>query len=224
MDPTASLAILHAPCYGPKVSRTTQRTAEGTRADSIGYSEFYKQAGNLGVDSKYRDVVGHSNVNTRLVDSPRGDAGDNPISVRGDHHLRSAKVFKVTSPGTPLKFAPERWLVVARYEWGGEVVCHVNVHPSPVFTSLVKWRRVMRAAAGEVRKAKARGDLVVLTGDLQTRAAQVWLRRLGLRVWRVGIDYVAYDPRLQRRDAGSRTWTPDGMDHVWMLAEFRLAS
>jgi hypothetical protein len=222
----SDLMILHAPGYAPRMTLATVARAERTNADSIGYSEAYKVAHMLGVNNDYRDVVGHSQVNTRKVNpSLRGDAGDNPISVRGDHHLQSAKVEKITNPGTPLKYAPERWGTRATYEWtdsGGLFVTHISVHPSPLFTGIRRWRRVMRWASAEVQEAHARGELVVLTGDMNSRFASAFLRpgRIGLRPWRVGIDYIFYDRRLLLAEA--RTLAVNGMDHPWMLGTFTL--
>lgn len=222
MDRT--LRILHAPCYAPKVHLGAIFTAERTKADSIGYSELYRVAHLVGHHpTRYQGVVGHSDVDTRFVDSPRGDAGDNPIAVRGDHRILGANIVKLTKPGRPLKYAPERWGKAVRYRWTDEVVCHIDVHPSPKFTSLAKWARVMRWAAKQVRDAQARGELVVLTGDLQTRrTATLLLRRLGLKVWRERIDFIAHDPRLQKQASSHVIQVPTS-DHPWMLAEFKLA-
>lgn len=218
------LKVLHAPGYAPRVGPASVRAAEDNHPDTIGWSEAYKAAGWLNQRPLYRAVVGRSKVNTRKVTSTRGDAGDNPISVRDDHHISDRRSYRVTHPG-PLpvrKWAPERWVTVAVFEWNGEWVTHINVHPSPPFTGLLKWRKVMNAALREVRMAKAAGRLVVLTGDLQTRSAGAKLIRVGLKVWREGIDYVAYSPRFQRQVDGSRTFKPEGMDHPWMLAALRL--
>lgn len=226
VDTPKVLRILHAPGHAPDVSLASVLDAERTGADSIGYSEAYRIAGSTLAGSRdYQVVRGMSRTNTRAVRSPRGDAGDNPIAVRDDHHIADRRAYRVTRPGFPRKFAPERWVTVAVFEWrdAGEWVTHINIHPSPRFVGLSKWHRVMAAGLREVRKAKAQGRLVVLTGDLQTGAARRMLERAGLKVWQVGVDYIAYDQRFTRHiDGDSRTFKPAGMDHPWMLAELSL--
>lgn len=220
VDPTPALkpiVFLHAPGYAPKMTEAIVLEAEATEADSIAYSEAYRVAP-LKSRKAYRSRVGFSVTRTRAVDSPNGDAGDNPVCVRRDHRITRSEMRAVDSPGRPRKYAPQRWLTAVDYLWGDQLVCHISVHPSPVFCGIHKWSKVMRQAALEVEAARKRGALVVLSGDLQTRAATRTLKAMGLQVWRDRIDFIAHDARLLL--TSRRTFRPAGMDHNWMLGTF----
>jgi hypothetical protein len=220
----ATLRILHAPGYAPAVSLATVKAAEATGADSVGFSELYRVAW-AGVDlfqsDRLRAWCGFSEVDTRAVDSPRGDAGDNPVAVRRRHKITGRAAYRVNRPGEPEKFAPERWITRVDYTWAGLVVTHVNAHPSPLFVGRWKWRKVMRAVRREVRRAQQLGHLVIVTGDLQstTLPAPIF-SNLGLDTWRVGVDWIAYDRRLRLVERVQPT--PPLMDHPWLLATFTL--
>lgn len=214
------LKILHAPGHAPDFTDAIVAEAESTDADSLGYSEAYRLADDLMNRPHYVGVCGHSSTDTRAVRSPRGDAGDNPVCVNKRHPLIGSRCWKVDSPGTPRKFAPERWVVKAVYRWAGHRVAHISVHPSPVFVGALKWRRVMREALREARACLALGYLVILSGDLQTRFCSKLLRDSGLEVGRSGVDYIAHSPELVR--VRLKTWRPKGMDHDWMLCTYAL--
>lgn len=217
------LTVLHAPGYAPAMDEVIIARIEELAPDSAGISEAYRIAGRpLHNRRDYRARVGRSDRDTRAVVSPMGDAGDTPILVRGDLDIVRHRAFKVTNPNAALwrKFAPERWLNVVSYEWAGRTVTHINVHPSPYFAGPRKWLKVMRAAVREVHAAKARGELVVLTGDLQTGRATALLREAGLTVWAVGVDFIA---TFGFRRAGVQVVNVPRLDHPWMLARLRVA-
>lgn len=219
MDPE-TLRILHAPAYGPRFTEAHLHRAEATGADSIGYSEAYRVANHLD-SARYVGVVGHSQVDTRRVASPCGDAGDNPMAVKRTHAITRRVARKITRPGRPRKFAPERYLYAVTYRWHGHKVTHVNLHPSPLFCGRLPWLRILRAALAEVRHAKRAGHLVVLTGDLNNAGSLTYglLRAAGLKVWREHIDYVCHNRAL--RIVGRQVIHVDGFDHPWMLADLQ---
>ncbi len=212
------LVIVCAPGYAPRFTLDTVRAAEALDADSIGYTEAYKVAATLGATtSRYRSFVGKSDVDTRAVTSMRGDAGDNPVSVlRGRGAVGQA--YRIDGPGRPAKYAPERWLTMAAYRWNGRRVVHINLHPSPRFCGWRKWRKAIRRGTAEVERALAAGRIVVLTGDLQSRRATRLLKESGLKVWRVGVCFIAYSPDLHLAD--QEVHRVAGMDHPWMVATF----
>lgn len=226
-DPRAQLRILHAPGKAPNVDLHTLHTAEKANADSIGYSEVYKVTASLEVArARYKTPLAVSRVRTRKMNSPHGDAGDNPVSVRWDHHQFGHTAYKVDDPSRlpgMAKWGPERWLYRVDYRWDALAVTHIDIHPSPVFVGLAKWRRVMDAMVAEARKAQAAGNLVIVTGDLQSaRLPASYFKRLGLDTWNMGVDWIAFDRRLGRM--GSVVEHPAGMDHPWMLAMFVLVN
>lgn len=214
---TARLVVLHAPGYAPEMDERVVEKAEALGADSIGWSEVYRMADRLS-SVGYWCQVRTSPVSTRAVRSPRGDAGDNPISVRRRRQVRRSSAVKVTDPGQPLKYAPERWVYTVTYQWDRGLVTHISAHPSPLFVGNRPWRAVMRVALGEVKAARRRGEDVVLSGDFQTGRlfCKTMLRAAGLRVWNDGVDYVCHSKGLRR--VSEQTIRVDGLDHPWMLA------
>ncbi|CAA9242867.1 MAG: hypothetical protein AVDCRST_MAG83-1736 [uncultured Arthrobacter sp.] len=214
----STLIILHAPGYAPRFDLDTIETAEGTGADSIGWSEAYRMADELARRPDYLIRMGNTRTHTRVVPSPRGDAGDNPISFRKGRQTRLVRAVRATGPGEPRKYAPERWVYAVTYRWSGEWVTHVHAHPSPLFVGRGPWLRVMHATLREVRQAKRRGEHVVLTGDLQTRKRflKVMLRAAGLRIWNEHVDYLCHTRGL--KFAGREVLKVEGIDHPWLLA------
>jgi hypothetical protein len=213
--------FLCAPGHAPDVWPSTVAEAEQTGADAIAWSEAYRESDNLLNRPKYRAVIGRSDVNTRAVSSPHGDAGDNPVSVAWGLPIDRRVVTKVDDPGKPAKFAPERWLYEVDVVWQGKVVTIISAHPSPLFVGRLKWAKVMREVRKAIRRAQARGNAVILAGDLQTggRLVRYYMRGLGMKAWVVGVVWVAWSG-LEQVDG--RTLQPKGMDHQWMLATFKL--
>lgn len=212
------LLILHAPGYAPEFDVEAIRIAEKTGADSIGWSEAYREADELAERPEYRTVMGSSRTDTRLVKSPRGDAGDNPISVRKGRRIRRTRARRLTPPGEPQKYAPERWGYSVTYQWDGETFTHIHLHPSPLFVGKGQWVRVMAWGIAEAGRAMRRGEHFALTGDLQTRRAfcKTMLRAAGMRVWNEHVDYVCVSRSL--RFVSQRVIHVEGFDHPWMLA------
>ncbi len=214
----AKLRILHAPGYGPRANKSTLRRIKNTRVDSAGTSEAYRIAHLFGYVDGYTGISFHSPTSTRRVQpSLSGDAGDNPMLVRDDHLLLSSRVSKLTDPGQPRRLTPERWGYQVRYEWDDKIVCHINLHMSVRWLHPWRWKQEWKWARSEVLSARRHGEYVVVTGDLNTRSAGKQLRELGLKVWRIGVDYLAFDERLFR--GNSRSWTPPNTDHPWMRAD-----
>lgn len=223
MVPPDRLVILHAPGHAPDVTFEHTKEAIATEADSIAYSEWYKEIDNLRFLRHFRTIVAKSTVDTRAVHSSHGDAGDNPICVRRPNLVTRLRAYKAddASQGTARqrKNGPERWVYVVDYTWAGQTICHISAHPSPLFVGKLKWLRVMRLVQREVRKAYARGCLPIVTGDLQTGLlATNMLKGVALNVWRDRIDFIAYSPDLLLVDR--KTWKPAGMDHFWLLGTF----
>lgn len=216
----ARLRILHAPGYGPRATKANLSRILNSNPTSAGTSESGRIAHLFGtptVTPGYEGVVGFSPVDTRRArPSYRGDAGDNPMLVRAELPIHTIKIEKLTDPGRPLKLTPERWGYAVRYEWNGQVVRHINMHMSIRVLHPWRWRREWNWLRNQVVSANRRGDLPVVTGDLNTGRASTKLRKLGLIVWRIGVDYVAWSHRLGL--VKSRKWTPPNVDHPWMLA------
>lgn len=222
-DPHAQLKIAHTPGHAPDVTMDTVRVAELLGADSYSPSEWYRVADKVRDRPKYEGIVGFSKTNTRAVVSPRGDAGDNPVCIKKQHEILHRVSRVVDKPGTPAKFAPERSLKRGDYRWNQLVVSHTSIHPSPTFVGIEKWRHVMEEMVKEVEDAQADGHLVVVTGDLQSPILPApYFKRLGLKTWSTGVDWIAYDRRLGL--LGQVTQHVAGMDHPWMTATFVLVN
>jgi hypothetical protein len=221
--PDEALIVGHFPGYAPVMHRPDiLHRMKQTGCDSGGISEGYRIAGRvLHGDPDYRVRVGRSDVDTRACPSPMGDAGDTPIIVRREHPLLWSSADRITKPGLPRKFAPERWLTVATYRHPQGIVTHVNVHPSPVFCSLLAWRRNMKAALRAVA-ARTAGNHVVLTGDLQTKRVRGMLTDAGLSAWNNGVDWIAWSEGLQL--VSTRVIQVPDLDHPWLVGTFAARS
>jgi hypothetical protein len=220
MDDT--LRVAHCPGYAPRYLMRQVRQAERLGADSWATSEAYRVAPRLDTRPGYAAVLGTSTTDTRMVSSPQGDAGDNPVMVRRRHPITRQHAEQVTPPGEPRKYAPERWVysVTYRLHGDGHKVTHVSVHPSPLFCGRLSWLKVMRAALAEVRRAKRLRHYVILTGDLQTsgRLARGLLRLAGLVVHAHGIDYLCHNKALTMV-GDLQVLQVDGFDHPWLVAD-----
>lgn len=225
---SGALSILHAPCHGPSLDLGAIRFACSVGADSIGFTEGYRQIRALRRRVSYRCRVGKSSIDTRLGPSPRGDAGDVPILVRRRHPLVEWSAVPVTPPGEPRKIAPERWLTRVVYDHPFGLVEHINAHPDPMVVrdGGSHARYLERLEAMSVRAIR-RGHHLIVTGDLQARGGIVWnmFGYLDLDTWRVGIDWVGYSPHLRLVER-TRLVDPSqvGVEHPhpWMLARFAL--
>lgn len=117
------------------------------------------------------------------------------------------------------RVAPARVLTEARYEHpvarvvGCKGVAHINLHPvagpkqlngrNPMAPLTRQYRKAWKAARKAARQARADGFVVVLTSDAQmdNRSRRPWApakqaKRMGLRTWSTGIDWLMFDPRL----------------------------
>lgn len=221
------LTILHAPSWAPGIDLASVRLACSTRADSIGFTEAFRVISLLQRRVAYRCRVGRSQVDTRAVNSPRGDAGDVPILIRRRRPMIDWDALRVCPPGHPPKYAPERWITDAVYDHPFGDVAHINAHPDPRFVDpfAEHWARYMDRLRSRVRFHQRRGRIVILTGDLQTGALADWFDTLDLAHWRAGIDYVGYSPHLrlaERSILRDPAQVREEHPHPWMLARFAL--
>lgn len=221
------LTILHAPGYAPSLDLGAIRFACSVGADSIGFTEAYKVIPALRRRVAYRCKVGRSSTDTRAVESPRGDAGDVPILIRRRHRLVDWRAVRMTPPGEPRKFAPERWATSATYAHPFGDVEHLALHPDPRFVDDDLWRAYMSRAESLAIRALDRGRHLIVTGDLQVGSTLLapMFARLDLDYWRLGVDYIAHSPHLRMRER-SRLVDPSQVEvehpHPWMLARFAL--
>lgn len=219
------LSVLHAPSYAPRIGLPSVRLACSTGVDSIGWTEAYGVVSALRRRVSYRCRVGRSSTDTRVVTSPRGDAGDVPILVRRSWPLVSWRALRLTDPGTPAKYAPERWLTEVVYDHAVGQVAHLAAHPCPRFVDGDLWARYMARLQSRVVLHQRRGHHVILTGDLQVGRLGEWFDQVDLDYWRIGIDYVAHSPHLRLVER-SRLFDPAQVDepdpHPWLLARFAL--
>lgn len=234
--PRHTLTVLHAPLHGPDFTKADAKAAMALGADSLAFSEANVLARWLRRRVRYRCRVMRSSIDTRRVRSPLGDAGDNPVMVkRGHKRLQSWGVMACT-PSEPVRIAPARFLYGEAYAHPFGDVEHLSAHPNAGVSKfrtlrvprVRKYAATMRMLEAKVRRAQDKGRLVIVTGDLQMskRCTQRWspdqtFRRLGLRTYAAGIDWIAYDPRLVLLEAKVLEPRP-GHDHPWILATFGL--
>lgn len=217
------LRVLVAPGHAPDMRAPVVKALRGCKADLVFTSEFYRLASDP--LAGYTTVVGHSATNTRAVNSPHGDAGDNPVLVAEALPITRRHMERVDDPAPHSaqggKFAPERWNYSVDVDWAHGVTA-ISTHPSPLFVGRAKWEHVMRRARHEVEQAQKMGHGVILAGDLQTggRLVRHALAGLGLSYWTVGVVWLAWSG-LHEVKAAREILQPTGMDHEWMRTEFK---
>jgi hypothetical protein len=203
----------HAPdMWPPLLKAMTQGNP-----DFVFPSEFYRLAGER--VPGYRTIVTRSTTDSRAVNSPHGDAGDNPILVAEKHKVIHRK-GKRLSPYLPHskeggKYGPERWGYTADINYGHGVRL-ISVHPQPFGVSRADWVKAMRWVRAQIIEAHRFGLAVILAGDLQTagRLVPFMLRGLGMKTFRVGICWLAWSG-LREVPGTRRTVHHKGMDHEW---------
>lgn len=172
-------------------------------------------------------------------DERRG-AWDCPISTRRHHERIAAFRARTCDASIPLKIAPPRYVVSEAFEHPVGDVERISAHPNAAVVTAegfaldpAKVERArfyvdtMQVVERRARHALNRNRLVVISGDLNMgkRVDVPWspvalARRLDLRVWAVGVDYILSDKRLRVLD---RQLIASGMDHPWMREEYARA-
>lgn len=240
-SPAHSLVVLHAPAHGPSLTRHHIRRALGLGACSIGWSEAYRRIDYLRGRPSWRLTVAWPSE--AILDDPdeRRGAWDCPISTRRHHDRLAAFRVRACDESTPIKLAPPRYVYGEAYAHPLGDVEHIAAHPNAAVVNretgeplnprevdrVAKYVETMAVVERRARHALNRNRLVVITGDLQMGAHQSvpWspssiAKRLDLRVWAEGIDYVLSDKRLKPVD---RRVIHTTMDHPWMREEFTRA-
>lgn len=136
-----------------------------------------------------------------------------------------------------------RAATAVRFNKGGKTVTFINTHTNaavqnrntkqPLSKSI---KRVAEYIAGMVvldrmiKKAKKRGDLVVLVGDLNYRTGGgVWkfspealFKRNNLRFKVKGLDYIGYSKVFKASNLTEIPTTATGSDHPWLTLELNV--
>lgn len=225
------LTILHAPCHGPTVTPHHIRHALTLGACSVGFSELYERVPYLRERPSWRTTVGNPPNDTH--DELRG-AHDAPIATRRHHEQVRSFAMRACDASTPLKLAPPRWVQSDTYVHPLGDVEHITAHPNAAVVGLdparvdrvKKYVATMGVLERRIKLALKRKRLVVVTGDLNYPALadvvdwspHAMFARTGLKVWAIGVDYVAHGPGL--RPVDRQVITDNGQDHPWMMRRF----
>lgn len=226
-----AIAVLHAPCHAPSLDLGAVRLATSLDADSIGWSEAYERIPLLRTRLRYKVRVGTSRTD------PRRGARDVPILRRRSRREVDWWAIKACGPSEPIRIAPERWITGVAYETGFGVVEHIAAHPhaavqdrDPDLDRVEGYRQNMRRLESRIIRAQRLGRHVVVTGDLQWNGlvGPLWapgrvFGRLDLRMWNVGLDWLAVSGHLRTVPRSLRLLGPaeTGQDHPWLFGRFR---
>lgn len=230
------LGVLQASCHGPSMTHRTIRYALSKEFSAcvVNFSEAYRHEAFLYDRESWRVTL----PIIREGDGPnvvRGK-GDAPVLVRRHHHLIASWSMKACAGSVPVKLAPPRWFNGQTFDHPLGPVEAMAAHPHAAIRGLPetldrveKYAESMRRLEERISHSLDRHRLPVVTGDLNYpdvgQAGPPWcpsrmFARLGLKTWSVGVDWIAYHPRLvplQRRVIG-RDQT--GQDHPWLHATF----
>lgn len=134
----------------------------------------------------------------------------------------------------------DRNATVVRFHHEGEIYSLINTHTMAAVQGkdgnhyALTIRRVAYFVKGMIvletmiRRAKKRGDKVIVTGDLNYRPtkAGIWFyspqalfKRTGLLYTNLGIDYIAYDRSMKLDNLKIIPHSQTGSDHSWLVAE-----
>ena len=236
----ARFRVVHAPCHAPSLQRKHIRRALALGADSVAFSESYWRQKYLATRPRWRRFTGSSKKRDSYG-RHRPVARDVTILVRRKHKIIDHGSFKAASQSTPLKIAPERWIVWVIYRVGGHngfPVLHVALHPHAAVQGAwgtkraAQYRREMRKLVALVRlqRIKHPGLRVTVTGDLNyhpTGPVRPWspkdvFAKLGLSYTANGLDWIAWSTDLDTVGA-ARAIPPrdNGQDHDWLVRTFR---
>lgn len=224
--PDHLLRIVHAPLRGPEATPLEMRRALELGACSIGWTEAYRRVGFLRRRLMWRTAVGESPTSLR-------GPGDVPVMVRRHHRPVDRWAIKACDAAHPLRLAHERWLTGFAYQHPLGLIEHIAAHTDPIQapTATLSMRRAYRTNMERletvVTVSLELGRLPVVTGDLNLGSSSPLefaprhvFDRLNLKVWSVGVDWVAWHRSLipVRR----RVIAPDvnGQDHPWLVIDF----
>lgn len=220
--PMRPLRVVHAPLHGPSATRREMHDALELRADSVGYTEAYNRIPYLARRPWWRISVGHSETSRR-------GPGDVPVLVARRNRPVDRWAIKASEAGTPLKFAPERWVTGFAYRHALGVIEHVNHHPNPLVSLSARReaRRSMERLEQCLEVSLKLGRLPVVTGDFnQTKnhigeySPREVFDRLNLRWWAVGLDWVAWHRSLIPVGRRVIPRVRNGQDHPWLVIDF----
>lgn len=232
--------VLHAPLRGVSATPKQLKAATGRPGVvSVGFSEAYRHGGSLKRLVGWRTTTG---ATTPKDANGRSVKRDVAILVRRWRKHLSSGVRKAAAESTPLRIAPERWLVFTVDMLNGKPLAHISIHPHAVVRDADDWAsdrgKKYRDAMNELRtvvlelREEYGDDLdIVVTGDLQyrqtdparVRSPKHIFRDLDLSWIAVGIDWMAYSEGLKLVDTVVVPTEVNGQDHPWIEGTFERA-
>lgn len=232
--PDHPLRLLHAPSHGPSLDHQAIRYALSARISAcvVNWSEAYRQAHYLRGRPAWR-VTMASAQDGDSFDVLRGKH-DCPVMVRRHHDLVEEWHVKASAGSSPRKIAPPRWFNAQAFDHQLGVVESASAHPHAAVRGLdprkvdrvAKYVESMAVLEARLARALDEDRLVIGSGDLNhpndpdgpTWAPRAMFRRLGLRYWCVGIDYVWWHPRLILVQQRTISTQRNRQDHPWLVA------
>lgn len=234
---TATVAVMHAACHAPTLTRgqvrKAARLAKRHGVGSIGWTEAYHRITTMRLLLGWQVVIGPRAGRK----GRRGWAKDNPILVDGRHQILASGAVQA-SPDLGTRVGPARGLTWAVWHdrKTGLTTLHLALHPDAEVEGQPESLHRVKAYAGTMQILATRvaalrdqwkPDVTVVTGDLQWKSTHVagqpeWAppvvaRRIGLtHVHHDGLDWVLSDAPIKHVEVIPTS--QNGQDHPWLIA------
>lgn len=224
--------VLHAPLHGASATRAEMGAAlSRPGVVSVAFSEAWRQSGWLSRRGAWRATTGDSK---QKDERGRMTMREMVLLTRRWRQPIAHGVVKICEASTPLKIAPDRYMVWSVDKVHGKPLAVIGLHPHAAVMNAwesdraAEYRRGMRRLRRLVRMLRrAYGDDldIVIMGDLQYRdiddgralAPRALLRDMGFSYVSKGIDWVAWSAGLQK--VGATVIRDNGQDHPWVEVE-----
>lgn len=230
------LTVLQASCHGPTLTHRQIRFALSSRfqACAVAFSEAYRHEAFLRDRESWRVTLPHTELDDDR-DVLRGK-GDAPVLVRRHHPMLDSWSLRACTRSVPLRLAPPRYFNGQAFAHALGAVEVMGAHPHadirgrPAGLDRVeKYAQSMRLLELRIEHSLDRNRLPVVCGDLNYpddgQAGPSWspsrvFARLGFKTWAVGVDWIAYHPRLIPTHNAVIGKSETGQDHPWLHASF----
>ena len=198
------------------------------------------QEGHSGNVEAIRRAIGNTH-SVRYGDTFEGK--DVPVVYPSGLHVLSFKSRRVSKRAEVKNIGMPRAASVLRFKVNGEVFCFINTHLNAAVQNretneplsrqiprVFEYTRSIVQIEMIIRRAKKRGEHVILVGDLNYRSVpggMDWFysphqmfKRVGMRYRSERLDYIAWTKGLNLDSYRTVPQTMHGADHPWLFANF----
>lgn len=198
------------------------------------------QEGHSGNIEAIRAAIGDTH-NVRFGDTFEGK--DVPVVFPKKLNVKSFKSRRVSKRAEVKNIGMPRAASILRFKKDGQTYCFINTHLNAAVQNretdkplsrqiprVFEYTRSIVALELIIRRAKKRGEHVILVGDLNYRSVpggNDWFysphkmfKRVGMTYRDERLDYVAWTGRLKLETYRLVRQTQHGADHPWIIASF----